>query len=85
MIREHIDTGFCPKPQWILGPVRITHVDDWIIVSWWDNSVDSRPGSHSTFLGQGFESEMAVIDAAKKQFPNVFARQRVKLQFGEVS
>jgi hypothetical protein len=80
-----LDTAFCP-PVGTLGRYMVSCVPPWVIVSWWDNSVDRRPGSHSTFLFRTpFESlevtipeiintESALIRASKV-FPEVFTRQ----------
>lgn len=57
----------------------------WTIVSWWDRSVDTRPGSHSTLVAAGdwpFDMMMAV---ARQKFPAVFARQAHGVYLAEVA
>lgn len=39
----------------------------------WDNSIDSRPGSHSTFVTEGIYTKEELLEEAKKQWPEVFA------------
>jgi hypothetical protein len=51
----------------IVPPVRI--------VSWWDRSVDKRPGSNSNLIGVGYASAEEMIDDAYKIFPSVMNRQ----------
>ena len=76
-----LDGGFCPKIDVVNGEVKITQLDGWTIFSWWDRSVDSRPGSHSTFVGTGFDNIDDFLKEANTKFPAVFLRQRVKLKF----
>lgn len=84
-IPEHIlsklDTGFCPKDTAVIGFVQRTNIDDWVILSWWDRSVDSRPGSHSTFAAQGFKNMGELQSEMRNKFPVVFSRQKVTLEF----
>ncbi len=50
--------------------------DGWGIVSFWDNSVDSRGHSNSSFLIEGGESFEDVLTKAREIFPEIF--QRIK-------
>jgi hypothetical protein len=52
----------------IIPPVRI--------VSWIDNSVDHRGGSHSTFVGYGYRTAEELLDDAVVKFPSVMKRQQ---------
>jgi hypothetical protein len=45
------------------------------IICWADNSVDHRRGSHSTFIGYGYESGEEMLDEAVTKFPSVIKRQ----------
>lgn len=48
--------------------------DGWTAIGRRDNTVDTRPGSHSTFA---FHADMTVdqaVDEARRQFPQIFAR-----------
>jgi len=47
----------------VVPPVRI--------VSWWDYSVDKRPGSNSNLIGYGYSLAEEMIDDAYKKFPSV--------------
>ena len=44
------------------------------VVAFWDRSVDSRPGSSSSFFLEGAHSYQYVIAAARQAFPKVLAR-----------
>lgn len=70
-----LDTPFCPPMDWPAGKFVVMTKTIWTIVSWWDYSVDSRPGSHSTFIFTGYDSLEEFWKEAKEQFPSVFNRQ----------
>jgi len=54
----------------------------WIAFVWWDNSIDSRPGSNSAFWVFDFEWEQRAeaFEFAKAQWPEVVRRQRQPLK-----
>ena len=56
-------------------PVRAER-DGWTAVDFWDNSVDSRPGSHSCFLCAATLTTDELLVLARAQWPEVFARRR---------
>ncbi len=72
-VLEHLDSVFTP-PDWKPGYL-ISIVPPVMIVSWWDNSVDKRPGSNSAFIGYGYKSAEQILDDAVKLFPSVMSRQ----------
>jgi len=47
---------------------------DWTVFAFRDESVDSRPGSHSTFTAQGTHTAAEMEQAARRLFPDVWAR-----------
>ncbi len=79
-----LDTGFAPQDTnkegeaWFhserVGEIR------YCVISFWDRSVDSRPGSHSTFLlfaDKCFNDALADCRAA---FPEVFSRFKFEVK-----
>lgn len=67
---DAIDGTFVPDgPGW-----QSSRVGPWWIISTIDNTVDTRPRSHSTFVGKGFADEAAFVAAARTRFPSVFER-----------
>ena len=50
------------------------------VVAFWDRSVDSRAGSHSTFLLPGDLTPSEALAAAREAFPDVFARFQFEIQ-----
>lgn len=53
---------------------RLHHKDGWTAYGLPDNTVDHRPGSHSTFLAKGEFSEAEMIELAQKIFPSITKR-----------
>lgn len=70
---ERIDGGLCPGSV-VNGVARFTQEHGWSALSWWDNSIDSRPGSHSTFIVQGVHTAAVILRMARERFPWVFSR-----------
>jgi hypothetical protein len=72
---DRINGGFCPN-RGVEGNAKLTQENGWTILAWWDNSVDSRPGSHSTFLKYGIWSADEMRHWAAELFPDVMRRQK---------
>src|SRR5678816_4396454 len=47
-----LDGAFCPLSTEPEGAWQFSQVGPWYIASCWDFKIDSRPGSHSTFIGR---------------------------------
>lgn len=56
------------------GRARVEQRDGWTALSFWDHSVDSRPGSCSTFVFDRLLSPEDALAAAREAFPPIFAR-----------
>lgn len=70
-----MDATFCPVDL-TEGKYQVSVVPPVIIVSWWDNSVDKRPGSNSNLIGYGYVNAEEIIQAAWQIYPQVMGRQR---------
>jgi len=73
-----LDTGFAPQDTGAEGEAwfhseRVNGIRHQVI-SFWDRSVDPRPGSHSTFLIIGDGCFNDAIAQCRGAFPEVFAR-----------
>ena len=79
-IWSKIDTRFCPDKSQKNGTYKHTQVDGWSIVAFWDNTIDSRPGSHSTFVVNEVIEATELLDRAREAFPKVFARYAFKVE-----
>lgn len=64
------------------GAARFTQEHGWSALSWWDNSIDTRPGSHSTFVVEGAYSAEEVLAMARVRFPWVFSRFQYEIVLG---
>ncbi len=72
-----LDGAFVPDIRFGHPPVVLgSRVGAWTIASWVDNSVDTRPGSHSTFIGRGYSTASQLMEDARRRFPAVFTRPR---------
>lgn len=70
-----IDTRLCPQPESGDGKTAEHHKDGWTAVAFWDYSGDSRPGSNSVFLVHAEATTEQVLEAARVQWPHLFARR----------
>lgn len=81
-----LDTPFCPgmtpdargmtpreQPE---GVARLTHVEGWTVLAFWDRSIDNRHGSHSTYVLRGTLAYDDAARLAREAFPRVWARYR---------
>lgn len=72
-----IDSGLLKgsKERYVL-----THKDGWTALSFVDNTVDSRPGSNSSFLAEGNFTLEEMFSIAQRDFPAI--ARRCKLPSG---
>jgi hypothetical protein len=84
------DGGFCPgmeeaggkhhKVEQVEGAAKVTHLDGWTILAFWDRSVDHRRNSNSAFIERGTLSFDEMVSRAKKAFPTVWKRFPFKVR-----
>lgn len=83
---DRVDGGLQPfaRGGYIVpnGHARLTHQYGWTALSWWDNSIDTRPGSHSTFIAIGTHTAEAMLALARARFPWVFERFKYEIVLG---
>lgn len=76
---QHVDTGLCPTDTRKEG-IALHHVAfdvndlPWTAVSFWDSTVDKRPGSCSVFIVEGAHTAEQVIALSREAFPTIWAR-----------
>lgn len=74
------DREFARRNPWGYGidglykKERLSHKDGWTAWGRADYTVDSRSGSHSTFLAEGIFTEEEMIGLAKHFFPSIAKR-----------
>jgi hypothetical protein len=76
---ENLDGGFSPEETNTQGIAKLTHIEDWTIVSFWDYSVDTRHGSHSTFIIDEILDIDKALMAARNVYPGIFARYKFQI------
>jgi hypothetical protein len=70
-----LDGGLLPPmlPR-VEGRAEIIHCEEWTILAFWDNSVDSRSGANSNFIIRGWTVFENAVEIAKKAYPYVWER-----------
>jgi hypothetical protein len=76
---QYPDGTLCPEKTYENGLALLHHKDDWTALAFWDQSGDTRPGSHSTFLVHGTYTFDEMLALAKAQWAGVFARMRFQI------
>lgn len=71
---ETLDGGLLGYEEQVEGRTVVTHIRGWTILSFWDRSVDERPGCNSNFVMRGNLSFADALDAARTTFPKVIRR-----------
>lgn len=56
------------------GFARFLHVGRFTVISFWDRTVDHRPGSNSAFVIRGEYSFDDAIEISKRAFPDIWRR-----------
>jgi hypothetical protein len=69
-----LDACFAPVSDLQEGRAALHHIFHWTVLSFWDRSVDPRPGSHSTFILFGILTFEAAVAKAKSEWPEVWKR-----------
>lgn len=74
---NELDGGLFPNrgPGYADGILHVEHKDGWTGIALADNSVDTRPGSHSTFVVHAEMTGDRLLELAKAQWPEVFGRK----------
>lgn len=92
-IHPRIDGGFCPgsipgedsrrsRPE-KQGEALLHHVDGWTILSFWDNNVDQRSNSSSSFVARGTFNYASMRAIAEAQFPSIWKRYTFDITLAE--
>lgn len=73
---DALDAGFLPQKLQEERKLYIWRTNGWAIITFWDRSGDSRPGSNSAFIlsvPRGFTDRELVL-SAHNLFPEIFNR-----------
>lgn len=70
-----LDAGFLPEVcSQIEGLGTLVHFPKWTVLSFWDRSVDKRPGCNSAFVLYGHWTFSESLEISKVKFPWVWSR-----------
>lgn len=69
-----IDGSLAPKNDRTANKAVVTHKDGWTALSFWDYTIDSRPGANANFLTRGEYDFAEMIELATEQWPQIMRR-----------
>lgn len=82
----------CPDPQdrlrrrtrpMVEGEALLHQKCGWTALSFWDSSVDTRPGCSSTYLAEGIFTFDQMVEKAKAKFGERWNRMRFEIRLVE--
>ena len=74
---NNFDGAYPPHDTNMQGVVKVSRLTlkkNWTIFAFWDYSIDSRPGSHSTFIFSGLHNYDECVDIIREHYPTVLKR-----------
>lgn len=83
----------CPDPKdrlkrrtrpMVEGEALLHHKNGWTAVSFWDSSVDTRPGCNSTYIAEGDFSFPEMVEMAKERFAERWSRMKFQVRLLEL-
>jgi len=75
----HVDGQLCSKNT-TEGLALIYHKGGWTAMSFWDYTIDTRPGSHSTYLAEGTFTFEEMVEMAKSRFAERWSKMAFKVE-----
>lgn len=77
MICEH-GHWHATTPQ-VEGPAVVHHKNGWTALSFWDRTIDTRPGCSSTYLAEGTFTFEEMVAFAKTRFPERWSKMKFEV------
>lgn len=71
---KSLDSGFCTKKTTKPFKAKVTRLDGFTVLAFWDYSGDDRPGANSTFVMRGFHRFPEMIVTLQEAVPDLFKR-----------
>lgn len=79
--RYEVDGGLAPNgPSGPEGIALLHKKDGWTAISFWDRTVDTRPGSCSTYLAEGDFTFEQMVEMAKTRFAERWNRMKFEVR-----
>ena len=67
--------------SWREGEAVIHHKDGWTALSFWDSTIDTRPGCSSTYIAEGIFTFEQMVELAKDRFAERWNKMRFEVKF----
>jgi hypothetical protein len=85
-LHHSIDSSRCPgkvpgnpykrRFEEVEGEARLSYVDGWTVLGWWDRSVDHRGNANSNIVARGQWDFASMLEIGRAQFPHIMQRQK---------
>ena len=69
-----LDGGLLPQHPQVQGELHLAVINGWTLLSMWDRTADSRPGSNAVFLAEGNHVIEEMKNIASEKFPAIWKR-----------
>lgn len=66
--------------SWQYGEAVIHHKEGWTALSFWDSTIDTRPGCSSTYLAQGTFTFEQMVELAKERFAERWGKMKFEVR-----
>lgn len=67
------------RGSWKQGEAVIHHKDGWTALSFWDSTIDTRPGCSSTYIAKGTFTFEQMVEMAKARFSERWNKMRFQV------
>ncbi len=77
-----IDSRYCPPKSdgQTQGAARLSKVNDWTVLAWWDRTGDARGNSNSCIVARGEHGFDEMLALANQHFPGLMQRQTAPVE-----
>lgn len=65
------------------GEAVIHHKDDWTALSFWDSTIDTRPGCSSTYIAKGTFTFEQMVEMAKTRFSERWNKMKFPVKLAQ--
>lgn len=70
----------CPE---VVGEALLHHKDGWTALSFWDRTIDTRPGSNSNYFAKGTFTFEEMVELAKTRFPIRWSQMKFAVRLAQ--
>lgn len=75
-----VDGKLQPEGKETEGLAKLHHKDGWTALAFWDRTVDTRPGSCSTYLSDTIMTFDEIVAASKAAFPDRWNQMKFEVR-----